>query len=173
MRRLAIGALALLAACDDGTVISHVDKDETIEINDLVTFQRDGAIPTEVHGAPFSRASAKDVARFLRPPSGAAQGIRWRAIEVGSDPHGYRMVLHFNPSAPPNAAADCKRFRPAVTMRPQEVGFSVNLSICDGERARAHGYLQARKTEDGDYQDFTRVMRALMNNIFTEARHDR
>ncbi|MEL6477696.1 MAG: hypothetical protein AAFR17_10250 [Pseudomonadota bacterium] len=173
MKRLAFCALALLAACDDGTVISHVDKDHNIEAGDLVAMQQGGGIPTEVHGTPFQRASAEDLTRFLRPPAGGAQGIRWRAVKVGARPHGYRMVLHFNPSGPPNAADDCKRFRPAITERPQEVGFTVNLSICNGERAEAHGFLQARKTQAGDYQDYTRVMRVLMNSILSKAGNER
>ncbi|MEM7506374.1 MAG: hypothetical protein AAF415_06485 [Pseudomonadota bacterium] len=173
MKRMFVGICLLLMACDDGTVISHVDKAASIELSDLVAMQVGGGIRTEIHGTPFERTTSDDLTRFLRPPSGASQATKWRDVPVGSVDHGYRMVLHFNPSGPPNAFEDCRRKRPAITLPPMDVGFTVNMTFCKGEEWEAHGFLKATKTEARDFQDYTRVMRALMNNIFTSAGNDR
>lgn len=173
MKRLLVGLCLLLTACDDGTVITHVDKLVSIELSDLVAMQVGGGIRTEVHGSPFEGASADDLTRFLRPPGGTSQATKWISVPVGSVDHGYRMVLHFNPAGPPNAFEDCRRTRPAITLPAQDVGFTVNMTFCKGKEWEAHGFLQATKTESRDYQDYTRVMRALMNNIFSSAGNER
>lgn len=173
MKRVWMALMGLLAACDDGTVITHVDKLVSIEIRDLVAMQQGGGIRTEIHGTPFAGVSAEDLAAALRPPARASQATRWRSVPVGSVDHGYRMILHFNPDGPPNAFKDCRRTEPARTAAPQEVGFSVNMTFCKGDQWEAHGFLRARKTQGGDMQDYTRVMKTLMNNIFTAAGHER
>ncbi|MBY8975592.1 hypothetical protein KHP62_07235 [Rhodobacteraceae bacterium NNCM2] len=173
MRKLWLGFLALLAACDDGTVITHVGRNVSIDMSDLVAMQQHGGIPTEIHGTPFAGASAEELASALRPPARAAQVTRWQAVEIGSIDHGYRMILHFNPDGPPNSQMDCRLTKPAETRPPQDVGFTVNMTFCKGNTVEAHGYLQSRKTRSGDFEDYARVMKALMNNIFSNAGNDR
>lgn len=173
MRKLWMGLLALLAACDDGTVITHVGKDSSIDLSDLVVMQSDGGIPTEIHGTPFDGARPEDLANALRPPAGAAQGTRWRAVAIGSVAHGPRMILHFNPLGPPNSAADCRRTQPAETELPLSVGFSVTMTFCRDQRAEAHGFLRSSKTINGDFEEYTRVMKLLMRNIFSTAGNER
>ena len=173
MKRLVVGACLVLFACDDGTLITHVDNVKELDTGDLYLMQTDGGIPTEIHGQALDGLSNKEMLRRLRPPGGGAQAIRWREVAVGGSVHGRRMVLHFNPSGPPNAAKDCRRPVEALTLQPQPVGFSVNLTICEGWQALAHGYLQSRNTSSAEPQDITRVMRALMLNIFTATGNDR
>lgn len=173
MRRIWMGLCALLLGCDDGTIITHVDKLVAIGMSDLIAMQRGGGIRTEIHGTPFEGASPQELATALRPPARASQAIKWRAVPVGSVQHGYRMILHFNPRGAPNAFRDCKLTEPQQTAPPQETGFTVNMTFCKGDTWEAHGFLQSRKTEAGDFEDYTRVMKALMNNIFTEAGNDR
>ncbi|MEM7669956.1 MAG: hypothetical protein AAF317_12570, partial [Pseudomonadota bacterium] len=168
-----LGLIAFLAACDDGTVITHVDKDTSIELSDLVAMQSHGGIATEVHGTPFEGTASDELVNALRPPASAAQATRWRMVDIGSVDHGPRMVLHFNPSGPPNSFADCRRTGPAETEPPRGVGFSVNMTFCRGTRAEAHGFLQSRKTANADFEDYRRVMKLLMRNIFSDAGHDR
>ncbi|MEM9735758.1 MAG: hypothetical protein AAF908_04030 [Pseudomonadota bacterium] len=168
MKRYALALLALLSACDDGTIITHTDRLVAISMRDLVVMTSGGGIPTEIHGTPFAGATPADLAGALRPPARASQATRWRAVEPGGRDHGTRMVLHFNPASPPNSARDCRLTAPAETGPPQETGFRVTLTFCKGEIWQATGYLQARKTEAGDWEEYTRVMRVLLAAIFIE-----
>lgn len=164
-------AVLLVAACDDGTIISHVDRDPHVTVGDLWAMQEAGAVPTEVHGTPFANVTDADLAEALRPPNGSAQEVRFRAMPVGhwtGSGHGQRVVLHFNPTGAPNAQSDCQRVERARTDPPLAMGFSVNMSLCNGDRAIAHGFLQARKSAALDWEEYTRVMKALMSNIFRE-----
>lgn len=170
-RCAALALVGLVAACDDGTVVSHVGRDPHVAIGDLRAMQEAGAVPVEVHGAPFANVTDADLAQALRPPSGPAQDVRFRAMPVGhwtGSRHGQRVVLHFNATTPPNAPRDCRLVERARTDPPLAVGFSVNMSLCNGDRAIAHGFLQATKAPPGDWEEYTRVMRALMLNIFRE-----
>jgi hypothetical protein len=167
--RTALLLALALAACDDGTVITHVFRLPSISERDLVAMQRGGGIPTEIHGTPFLGAPADALAAALEGPAGAAQ-VRFRTIPVGSDEpgHGPRLVLHFNPLAPPNGPRDCRRTGPAETGPPEPEGFRVAATFCQGTEMQAHGYLEARRVPEGNYEEYTRVMRALFLNIFRE-----
>ncbi|MEM7176347.1 MAG: hypothetical protein AAF503_01470 [Pseudomonadota bacterium] len=173
MKKLWLSFLALLAACDDGTVITHVGKYTAISMSDLVVMQQNGGIPTEVHGTPFTGATAEKLAAAIRPPARASQATRFRAVDIGSLDHGYRVVLHFNPVGPPNSQHDCRMKEKARTNPPAPVGFSVNITFCKNDKPEAFGFLQSRKTRDGDFKDYTRVMKVLLSNIFGPAGRDR
>lgn len=175
IRRLPLAALlaGLLVACDDGTVISHVDKLSHVRAVDLVTMQEVDGLLVEVHGLPWKGATDAELAEALRPPAGSAQEVRFRAVPTGQwvNGRGHRMVLHFNPIGAPNSAHDCKATAELSTRPPAEEGFTVNLTFCTKDQWIAHGYLQATKVKAGDWQEYTRVMQALLTNIFREEKN--
>ena len=168
VRALTVSLLALLLACDDATVITHVFKLPNIRERDLFAMQTHGGIATEVHGLPFPGATPEAVAEAMQGPQGAA-AVRFRAQEiVGPEFHGSRMVLHFNPLGAPNGPADCALTGPARTGEPTEKGFTVNMTFCRGQEVEAQGYLQAPEVAAGDHDAFARVMRQLLNVVFRE-----
>lgn len=157
-------ALALaLAACDDGTVITRIDRTPAFDNSQIVHMDADG-IPAEVHGAPFPGVGAADVAARLRLPAGVAQGFRFRAVAPGSGAEG-RVVLVFNGVDVPNGIRDCQRDTAAPVRAPQAVGFDVMVSFCRGRAMLATGHLRARTTRADDPEEFARVLRALLFNI--------
>ncbi len=166
----ALIALALLAACDEATVITHVDKLSHMSMDDLVVMQDAQGIPVEVHGVPFAGVSANQLAAALRPPAGAAQSFRFHAVPPGNGhgTHGWRLVLHFNPQGAPNAVHDCKLTAEAKTASRPEKGYSINASFCKGPDWQAHGYLQAPQATHGDLDGFGNAMTQLMLTIFRE-----
>ncbi len=169
MKPLRILALAaLVGGCDDPTVISHVDRLDGVEIDDLWTMQDSRGIPVEIHGAPFAHTTDRDLAAALRPPVTSAGELTFYAAAVGSwkGGHPWRVVLHFNPQGPPNAHADCRLEAEARTARLPETGFTVNASICRGAEWQAHGYLSVAEIEGGDLDAFGQHMRSLMLAIF-------
>lgn len=166
-RRLLAAALLALAGCDDATVITHVDRLQSVTESDLFAMQQGGGIPTEIHGTPFTGAAPDALAGWLQGPAGAS-AVRFRAVPVGATAHGARAVLHFNPQSPPNPAADCRRSEPARTGAPQPEGFSVTFSFCEGSDAIAHGHLKALRLPEGDFEKYQTVMRSLLLAIFRE-----
>jgi len=166
----ALGLAAVLAACDDGTVITHVDKLPHMKETDLVTMQEGGAILVEIHGAPWKGATDDELAPALKPPAGGAQEVRFRAVPPGQwvQGRGHRLVLHFNPIGAPNSVHDCRATAELQTGAPKETGFTVNASFCTQDNWVAHGFLQATKTEAGDWGEYTRVMQNLFLAIFRE-----
>ena len=166
----ALLAVGLLASCDEPTVISNVDKLPHMTLQDLWTMQDGRGIPVEIHGKPYRIATHRDLADAIRPPAGSAQGVKFYATPAGSwtGGHAWRMVLHFNPSGPPNAYQDCKRETVAVTAERPETGFSVNVSFCKRDEWQAHGYLQVLKSTEGDYEAYSNHMATLLSAIFRE-----
>ena len=152
----AVLALLLVAACDEPTVITHVDKRSHMRLNDLWTIQDARGVPVEVHGAPFAHVSDRQIAEAIRPPGS------WQAG------HPWRLVLHFNPQGAPNAQADCRRLAEARTNPAPAGRFTVNASFCNGPDWQARGFLQALEVEDGDLAAFADMMRQLMLAIFHE-----
>jgi len=164
-------ALALpIAACDDGTVITHVDKLSHVSAGDLVVMQEADGLRVEVHGIPWKGATDDELASRLKAPSGQAQEVRFTAVPPGQwvNGRGHRLVLHFNPNGPPNSQHDCRATAEMRTGVPTEVGFTVNATFCTQDQWIAHGYLQATKTEPGDWAEYTRVMEALFLNILAQ-----
>jgi hypothetical protein len=128
LSRLAAAALALLGAGCDGTVITHVDKDQArLARSFLVTAGPDG-FPVETHGAPFAGVTAAQVAARLRAPASVPAGIRFRPVAPGTEAR--RLVLVFNREGQPNRHADCRLTAPAPTVAPRDVGFSVSATLC-------------------------------------------
>ena len=167
-----VPALALLAACDDPTVITHVGKLSHMRLNDLWTMQDARGLPVEIHGAPFAHVSDAELAGAIRPPAGSAQEVRFHAAPPGSwrGGHPWRLVLHFNSQGAPNARADCRRVAEARTDPPAVGRFTVNASFCNGPHWQAHGFLQALEVEDGDLAAFADMMQQLMLAIFHDAK---
>lgn len=159
----------LLAGCDEATVITHVDKLSHMSLSDLVTMQDGGGIPVEFHGLPFRTASPETLASAMRAPAAASQGIRFRPIVPGhGGGHGWRLVLHFNPTGAPNGFADCKHTSEQTTNPPKAEGFDVNATFCEGSDWQAHGFMKSLKTADGDLEGYRDVMQQLMAAIFRE-----
>ena len=161
---------ALLAGCDEPTVITHVGKLGHMRLNDLWTMQDARGLPVEIHGAPFAGISDRGVAEAIRPPGGSAQEVRFYAAPPGGwrGGHPWRLVLHFNPQGAPNAPADCRLAAEARTNPPPAGRFAVNATFCNGEQWQAHGFLQALEVEEGDMEAFADMMRQLMLAIFHE-----
>lgn len=170
MRRRGIGlgaglsALMLAGGCDDGTVITRVDRRPGFSLSQVVAMAA-GGVPTEVHGAPFPGAAPDDVAARLAMPASFAAGTTFRAATPGAADTRRRLVLVFNPSAPPNGLRDCRRVEPAPTREPGATGFAVTATFCEGERMLATGHLEARRTQADDWAGFTRVMRLLLRDV--------
>lgn len=164
-----IGLAALLAACDEATVISHVDRLSHMTRSDLFRMQDGRGIPVEFHGLPFPGVAPEALSAALRGPTGT-EAVRFYPAAPGGDAPraGWRLVLHFNPAGPPNAVEDCRRRAPAETRPPQEKGFTVNASFCEGDAWQAHGYLQALEARGDDLGGFTDAMRQLFLAIFPE-----
>lgn len=169
-RSTALLLIAALAGCDDGTVITHVDRLPHVTRADLFTLQEAGGLPVEIHGRPWDGATAEELARALKPPAGGAQDVRFQAVPPGRGrgTHGHRLVLHFNPTGAPNSVHDCQATAEMPTRAPAEIGFTVNATICAGDSWVAHGYLQARKVAPGDWAEYGRVLQTLFLAIFRE-----
>ncbi len=170
MRAHAVLALALLAGCDDPTVITHVGKLSHMRLNNLWTMQDARGLPVEIHGMPFAHVTDAEIAGAIRPPAGSAQEVRFHAVPPGGWQGGnpWRLVLHFNAQGAPNSQTDCRRVAEARTNPPPAGRFTVNASFCDGPDWQAHGFLQALEVEDGDLAAFTDLMQQLMLAIFHE-----
>jgi hypothetical protein len=174
-RLLAALAPLCFAACDDGTVISHVDKLPHMQIGDLVTMQEEGGLLIEIHGTPWPNVTDAELADHLRPPAGAAQEVKFRSVPPGqwvnNGGRGHRLVLHFNPTGAPNSAHDCMATAEIRTRAPSaDGGFTVNASFCTKDQWVAHGYLEAPKVPPGDWAEYTRVMQNLFLAIFRETK---
>lgn len=171
-RATPLALLALLAACDDGTVITRVRQWPAFARSQIVAMGSDGGIPTEIHGRPFPAADPAEIAGLLRLPAGWPQEFGFRAIRPG--PRGTharrRLVLVFNPAEPPQGPLNCRRAYEAPTHAPREAGFEVTATFCDGEKMLATGHMEARRTREDDPQEFARVMRLLLQVTMQEER---
>ncbi|MEM7059011.1 MAG: hypothetical protein AAF557_15605 [Pseudomonadota bacterium] len=169
LRFAVLGLAAILAACDEPTVISHVDRRPNVAITDLWTAQGPDGVRTEIHGLPFKGVAPKRLAEVLRPPA-SASNVTFNAVPVGSHGtgHAWRLVLHFNPAGAPNSTVDCKRTVIAETAPQPTEGYSVNATFCKGTEWQAHGFMKVLKAEPGDLQSYSQHMQALLNVIFRE-----
>jgi len=165
-----------LAACDDAYVITRVDNTVQMNSSRLVAMHGADGIMTEIHGAPFPDLNANQVATALTVPAGEAIEInRFNAVAAGEwDLHNSdRLVLIFNGSDHPNAPLDCKRKEEAKTLTPVHTGFKVFAVFCSGEKWMAHGHLEALKVSSDNPDEFSRLMRLLMQNILRHTDDER
>lgn len=160
----------LLAGCDEPTVISNVDKLPHMKLDDLWTMQDGRGIPVEIHGAPWRNSTDQALAEAIRPPGGVTDGVKFYSAPVGSwqGGHAWRMVLHFNPSGPPNAYQDCKRTEVAVTGDRPESGYSVNIGFCKQDEWQAHGFVKVLRSEADDFEEYSNAMATALTAIFRE-----
>ncbi|MFK7944086.1 MAG: hypothetical protein AB8B85_14395 [Paracoccaceae bacterium] len=168
-RAILLGLLLGLSACDEPTIITHVDKLSHMEQSDLFVMQDANGIPVVFHGLPFRETSAETLASAMQPPSGSAQSVRFYASppETQHGGHGWRLVLHFNPQGGiPNSQQDCRRTGAADTAGLPTQGFSVNATFCKGTEWQAHGFMKVLQIQNGDTKAFTRVMKQLLLAIF-------
>lgn len=165
-RRLSalLAALAALAGCDDGAVITRVTN-FVGGGRDYVVPLAAGGLPAEIHGAPFAGVSAEEVAARLRLPPSFPAGIRFRAVAPDAGAVG-RMVLAFNPEGPPNGTALCKIAAPLRHAPPREIGFAVTATLCNGERVLTTAHLEASKTRADDPEAFAHAMTRLFAAMF-------
>lgn len=169
-RSAVIASCLMLTACDDPTIISHVDRRPHMAMSDLWAMQDGRGIPVEIHGSPFRNVTDADLAGALRPPARAGQSTQFYARPVGSwqGGHAWRLVLHFNPRGGPNAYQDCRRSVEADTDEAPAESYSVNLSFCKDNDWQAHGYMRVLDAKAGELEPFSTHMQALMLAIFAE-----
>lgn len=164
--RALIPLLCLLAACDEPTVITHVDKLSHMSQDDLRLMQGPDGIPVEMHGQPFRDATPEELAAALRPPASGPQEIRFHAVAPGTTA-GWRLVLHFNPKGNiPNAVHDCRLGAETETAGILPKGFSVNATFCKGADWQAHGFLRVLETGDTPTETLSRSLRQLFTAMF-------
>lgn len=159
---------ALLAACDDGTVITRVQV--WGDARSYFTTAGAAGVATEVHGRPFARVSAEEVVARLRPPAGMAQDVRFRLVQQGEQAEGIRLLLVFNRTDVPDTIRDCRRSARGQTLPveanpAQDVGFTVTATLCHAEARVATAHMEATKTRADDPEEFARVMRLLLMQI--------
>ena len=159
-----------LSACDEPTVISHVDRRPDMVLDELWKIQDDRGIPVEIHGTPFHRVTDDALTAALKVPANAPQDIRFYLSPAGSAQggHPWRLVLHFNPQGGPNAYNDCRMTAEARTNPRPENTFTMNATFCNGQDWTAHGFLEVLEIEDGDIEAFTRHFQTLVSAIFQE-----
>ncbi|MFN3613426.1 MAG: hypothetical protein ACK4WC_02550 [Rubrimonas sp.] len=161
------GLAGLLAACDDGTVITRVMGTITNPRSHVVPMAS-GGLPTEVHNAPFAGMGPGEVVSRLRMPGDWPADIRFRLADTPG--RGARLVLVFNPADPPNGFAACALTQSPRAAAPRETGFAVTASFCAGDRVIVTGHMEARKTRADDPAEFGRVMTALFQAMFADDR---
>lgn len=160
MRRFWLAPL-VLAACDQPlTIITHVDRIPSFHASQLPVMGG-AAFPVEVHGAPLEGITAAEAVGLLKVPQGMAQETRFAIVPPGAGTQ-FRLVLHFNPSGPPNGYHDCRHTAPATTRPPAAVGFTVNATFCEGEKWLAHGYMRVPEIAPEEREDFTGALRQLL-----------
>ncbi|WP_018632192.1 hypothetical protein [Neomegalonema perideroedes] len=171
MGAVAAGAFGLLGGCDAYTV-TRVESLPLMSKGTLYTIAARGGIPTEIHGAPFPGATPDEVAAHLRLPAGLPAGIRFRPVAPGGfeDEHEKaRLVLIFNGASPPGSGPACRLREIAPANPPQAGGFTLYAVFCDGRSWFGQGFLEARKTEPGDWTRFGRLTANLFQEILVHA----
>lgn len=159
-------ALAALAGCDDGTVITRVDN-QIGAVDSYLIPMAAGGLPTEVHGAPFDGVTPEQIVARLRLPGGYPTDIRFRAVAPGPGAVG-RLVLAFNPDGPPNGQALCGLTAPRPGLPPREVGFAVTATLCNGARVLTTAHMEARKTRADDPEGFVKAMQRLFTAMLAK-----
>lgn len=170
----AVAAALILTGCDEPTVISHVDRNPDITMDQLWTMQDSRGIPVEIHGAPFRVSTDQELAEAIRPPGSVAQGVKFYSAPVGSwaGAHGYRLVLHFNPSGAPNPYRDCQLEQEAVTAERPDAGYSVNLTFCKENKWEATAFLKVLEAEERDFEAYANAIGTTFLAIFKEGDAD-
>lgn len=165
---IAFLGVLVAAGCDEPATISHVDRMPNMVLDELWKIQDPRGIPVEIHGSPFHRISDADLVAALKVPAGAPQDITFYVIPAGSAETGYpwRLILHFNPQGPPNAARDCALTSEARTNARPDQAFAMNAVFCKGKLWQAHGHLEVHDIADGDRETFTRHFQSLISAIF-------
>lgn len=162
-----------LSACDDGTIITHLDFSPKLD-KSRITTNAAGGFPTEVHGAPFPGIEPFQVAEVLALPQSWPRDVRFKAVEPGS--HTYhnptRLVLVFNGGVP-DAAFHCQLKEPLKTAPPSGVGFNVHAVFCSGEESFASGFMRAPKARGEDATEFRKAMRQLLRAILDQIDQNR
>jgi hypothetical protein len=161
------GLTGLLAACDDGTVITRVMGTMTNPRSHIVPMAS-GGLPTEIHNAPFDGVTPAEVASRLRMPGDWPADIRFRPADAPGQ--GARLVLVFNPADHPDGYAACRLSQSPRAAPAREVGFAVTASFCTGDRVIVTGHMEARKTRADDPAEFGRVMTVLFQAMFSDDR---
>jgi hypothetical protein len=159
---------ALLAACDDGTVITRVEV--WGDSRSYFTTAGAAGVATEVHGTPFADVTPGEVVARLKAPAGMAQDIRFRLAAPGEAAEGIRLLLIFNRTDVVDSIRDCRRSArgqpiPVEAKPSRTVGFTVTASLCHAEARVATAHMEARKTRADDPDEFARVMRLLLMQI--------
>lgn len=152
------GLAGLLAACDDGTVITRVMGTMTNPRSHIVPMAA-GGLPTEIHNAPFAGVAPAEIVSRLRMPGDWPADIRFRLADTPG--RGARLVLVFNPAEHPDGYAACRLTRSPPAAAPRDTGFAVTASFCTGDRVIVTAHMEARKTRADDPAEFGRVMTVL------------
>lgn len=161
-----IGGLVglVVAACDDGTVITRVAQFPGYDIS-LITSR--GVVPTAVHGLPLQGMTADGVVAALRMPGGYSQSVRFVpvAVDDAEAREGHRLVLVFNRTDSPDPHRDCRAAAPLPTRAPGEEGFTVTMTLCGRDRPFATAHMEARRTRADDTAGFSQVMVRLLQQL--------
>ncbi len=116
LKILLVATVALLGACAQQNVISHIYQSPVFQPSLISYAARDGAVPLEIHGTLPAGMTAQEIARMVHLP-GRSEGtslITPQNVEpvsstptaiiqdriktmLGSDGHGFRIVLVFGP----------------------------------------------------------------------------
>ena len=170
MRRLTAWLAALTAlfagACDESTTITRLERMSGFSRSWLVAAAA-GALPVEVHGAPFMGVTPAEVVARLRFPNGRVHGTRFRLAEPG-DSGRPRLVLVFNRMGAPNAWRDCDAPDEAAPRENPGPGFTVTASFCGGRGMEASGHMEASQTRADDPEAFRRAMTQLFQQILAQ-----
>jgi hypothetical protein len=169
MIRLRLAPLVLVAAlagCDD-TTVTNVGRRTFLTAPELAEKLGEDALLVEIHGLPWAGADPAEVVGTLRMPEGKARGIRFQEIPAGEGylGGGERLVLRFNPPAGANIQEDCRATEPLPVRAPQEGGFEVNASYCQGTDWLIHAHFEAR-VEPEDWLAYYLAMEELLGTMF-------
>lgn len=121
MLKILFGAtVALLGACAQQNVITHVNQRPLFQPSLISYAARDGAVPLEIHGALPAGMTAQEIAQMVRLP-GRTEGVRLSTATqidsgahaapatpatilqdrlqtmIGAGGHNFRIVLVFGP----------------------------------------------------------------------------
>lgn len=169
-RGVLLCALLALVGCDDGTLISNVSR--TVALDDGRVRAMAGSeelIPVEIHGALWPSIDAGAIAGRMRLPNRFPPELRFQVAPIGSlDRDIDKLVLIFNPAAPPRPTRDCASSKAIETRQPQDGPFELFALFCNGSDWMGHGALRASRQAAGDWDEFVRVTRVLFSQILAD-----
>lgn len=166
----ALGVCVALSGCDDGTVISQVERSVALDHSRILAMAGgDSQIPVEIHGALWPNAAAEEVAAQLRLPNRFPPSIRFNLVAPGAlDPDDDKVALFFNAASPPRARRACQMTAEAPSDPPENGPFRVTAVFCNGSESMGLGVLVASKQVSGDWPEFTRATRLLFSRILDD-----